>query len=44
MIFAGNMADALKWARAGFDSVAYSLDASIFTNACRALVKEFRGN
>ena len=40
-IFAGNMADALKWARAGFDSVTYGLDAGIFTGACRALVKEF---
>ncbi len=41
-IFAGNMADARKWARAGFDSVSYGLDAGIFIGACRSLVKDFR--
>lgn len=40
-IFAGNMADAKKWADIGFDSVTYSLDASVFTQAFQSLVREF---
>ena len=42
-IFAGNMTDAVKWARFGFDSVTYSLDASVFIGAFQALVEQFRG-
>ena len=42
-IFAGNMADAVKWAKAGFDSVTYSLDASVFINAFQSLAERFRG-
>ena len=41
-IFAGNMADAVKWGRRGFDSVTYSLDASVFTDAFRSLAEAFR--
>lgn len=41
-IFAGNMADAVKWAKYGFDSITYSLDASVFIGAYQALVGEFR--
>ena len=41
-IFAGNMADAVKWAKRGFDSVTYSLDASVFISAFRTLSDEFR--
>ena len=41
-IFAGNMADALKWAKRGFDSVTYSLDASVFIGAFRSLVDQFK--
>ena len=40
-IFAGNMQDAVKWAAKGFDSVTYSLDASVFIQAFRALVARF---
>ena len=43
-IFAGNMADALRWAKAGFDSVTYSLDASVFIGAYQSLVEQFQGN
>ena len=42
-IFAGNMRDAAKWADRGFDSVTFSLDASVFIQAYQGLVKEFRG-
>ena len=41
-IFAGNMADAVKWAKRGFDSVTYSLDASVFIGAFQSLVSEFQ--
>lgn len=41
-IFAGNMADAKKWAAYGFDSVTYSLDASVFIQSFQSLVQEFR--
>ena len=41
-IFAGNMADALRWARRGFDSVTYSLDAAVFIGAFQSLVSQFR--
>ena len=37
-IFAGNMQDAVKWAAKGFDSVTYSLDASVFIQAFRAVL------
>ena len=42
VIFAGNMADALKWAEMGYDSVAYSLDASIFIQAYQEISRQFR--
>ena len=41
-IFAGNMEDALKWAKTGFDSIAYSLDAAVFIQAYQALTSRFR--
>lgn len=41
-IFAGNMKDAVKWSKAGYDSIAYSLDASVFINAFRELVAQYR--
>ena len=41
-IFSGNMADALKWAGLGFDSIAYSLDTAVFTGAYQALTEQFR--
>ncbi|MBQ9662415.1 MAG: hypothetical protein IJV40_04600 [Oscillospiraceae bacterium] len=41
VIFAANMKDAVKWARKGFDSIAYSLDASVFIQAFQALTKQF---
>ena len=41
-IFAGNMADAVKWAKKGFDSVTYSLDASVLIGAYRELADSFR--
>jgi len=40
-IFAGNMTDAKKWAAFGFDSVTYSLDASVFIQSFQSLVQEF---
>ncbi len=40
-IFAGNMTDAVKWAGLGFDSVTYSLDASVFIHAYRELTERF---
>ena len=41
-IFAGNMNDAVKWANKGFDSIAYSLDATVLINAFQNLISEFR--
>ncbi len=41
-IFAGNMQDALRWAGAGFDSVAYSMDTSVLIQSYQALVTQFR--
>lgn len=41
-IFAGSMRDAARWAAMGFDSVTYSLDASVFIQAFQSLVQEFR--
>ena len=41
-IFAGNMSDAVKWAKKGFDSVTYSLDASVLIGAYRSLADDFR--
>ena len=41
-IFAGNLPDALKWAKKGFDSVTYSLDASVLIGAFRDLADAFR--
>ena len=40
-IFAGNMADARKWAAKGFDSVTYGLDAAVLIAAFRELVEQF---
>lgn len=40
-IFAGNMDDAAKWTEMGYDSVAYSLDATVLVNAFRELTSEF---
>ena len=40
-IFAGNMVDAKKWAAFGFDSVTYSLDASVFIQSFQSLVQKF---
>ena len=42
VIFAGNMKDALKWAEMGYDSVAYSLDASVFISAYQEITGQFR--
>ena len=42
VIFAGNMKDALKWAEMGYDSVAYSLGASIFISAYQEITGQFR--
>ena len=41
VIFAGNMKDAVRWAQKGFDSIAYSLDASVFIQAYQNLVSQF---
>lgn len=41
-IFAGNMQDAVYWAGKGYDSIAYSLDATVFINAYRDLSARFR--
>lgn len=43
-IFAGTMEDALKWARHGFDSITYELDAKVLIEAYQAKVQEFYGN
>ena len=43
-IFAGNMTDAVKWAGYGFDSVTYSLDASVLIGAFRELADRFRAD
>ena len=42
IVFAGNMRDAKKWLDMGADSVAYSLDAAVLTNAYRQAAEEFR--
>lgn len=42
VIFAGNMKDALKWTEMGYDSVAYSLDASVFISAYQEITGQFR--
>ena len=41
-IFAANRKDAVRWAEEGFDSVAYSLDASVFIQAYQTLVGQLR--
>lgn len=41
-IFAGNMPNAVYWANKGYDSIAYSLDASVFINAFQTITAEFR--
>ena len=41
-IFAGNLPDAVKWAQKGFDSITYSLDASVLIGAYRELIDAFR--
>jgi len=43
MIFAANEATAKADFEMGFDSVAYGMDATIFTNACRSAVKNILG-
>jgi 2-keto-3-deoxy-L-rhamnonate aldolase RhmA len=40
-IFAGTMKDAVKWARKGFDHVAYGLDTSTLINAYQKDVQDF---
>lgn len=40
-IFAGNMKDAIRWGKEGFDSITYSLDASVFIQAYQTLVDQF---
>ncbi len=40
-IFAGNMKDAVKWAKIGFDSITYSLDATVFIQAYQTLTEQF---
>ena len=40
-IFAGNMTDAVKWAKKGFDSVTYSLDAAVLVRAYQDLIINF---
>lgn len=42
-IFVGNMEDAKKWSLEGFDSIAYSLDASILIDAYKNIVNEYKG-
>lgn len=41
LIFAANMQDAIKWSVKGYDSVAYSLDATVMIQAYQKLVEEF---
>ena len=41
VIFAGSMKDAVSWAKKGFDSIAYSLDASVFIQAYQSLIHQF---
>ena len=41
VIFAAGMKDAVRWARKGFDSIAYSLDASVFIQAYQNLISQF---
>ncbi len=41
-IFASSPEDALKWAKMGYDSVAYSLDARVLTDAFRVVSDSFR--
>ena len=40
-IFAGNMQNAVYWANKGFDSITYSLDATVFINSYRELTAQF---
>ena len=40
-IFAGNMDDAAKWLQRGFDSITYSLDASVFISVWKSLVQSY---
>ncbi|MCR5090849.1 MAG: hypothetical protein K6C08_15225 [Oscillospiraceae bacterium] len=41
-IFAGNMNDAVRWAKQGFDSIAYSLDAAVLIQTYQRLVQTFK--
>lgn len=41
-IFAGNMSDAAKWSQRGFDSITYSLDAAVFIDTWKELVRNYR--
>ena len=35
------MKDAVKWAKIGFDSITYSLDATVFIQAYQTLTEQF---
>lgn len=41
-IFAGNLPDADKWVKMGFDSIAYSLDAAVLIQAFQGIVQKIR--
>ena len=41
-IFAGNLPDAEKWVRLGFDSIAYSLDAAVLIQAFQGIVEKIK--
>lgn len=40
-IFAGTISDAFKWCEKGFDSIAYSLDATVLINTFREITAKF---
>ena len=41
-IFAYELEDAKKWLKLGFQFLAYSVDAVLFTRVCQATIKELR--
>lgn len=41
-IFAGNLADAVKWANKGFDSITYGLDVSVLMQGYRSAIEQYR--
>lgn len=43
-IFAGNNKDAVKWTRAGFDAIAYNLDASVFITAFKEILNQYHAD